>query len=379
MVATTLAGLEPVLMQEITALGARNAQEQTRAVSFEGDQELLYKANLYLRTALRILKPICHFKANNEAQLYNNVMEHDWSQYLDNHQTFAINSAVHSDHFTHSKFVALKTKDAIVDQFRNRTGQRPSIDVEEPHVRFHLRISQHHCTISIDSSGDPLNRRGYRQGVGKAPLNEVLAAGLIALSGWECNSHFVDPMCGSGTIAIEAALKAYNIAPGSIRKRFGFMNWNDFDRNLWNRLVHEAKLSERTFDYEIVASDQSLLAIGVAGRNIKNIGLDSKIKLVKKAFDQLEPPSDGGLLITNPPYGERLDEGDMNALYKSIGDRLKQVYSGYDAWVLSSNFQAFKHVGLRPSRKIPLVNGALECSFRKYSMYQGSKKAKFNN
>jgi putative N6-adenine-specific DNA methylase len=379
LVAKTHFGLEEVLAEELKQLGAQDVEVLTRAVAFAGDKELMYKANLYLRTALRILVPVHKFKAHNEETLYKGVQQVDWSKFMDVDDTLAIDSAVSSDFFNHSQYVALKAKDAIVDQFRSKTGKRPSIELNRPSVRLNIHIFKDECTLSLDSSGESLHKRGYRQDTNIAPLNEVLAAGLVLLSGWDGQSNFIDPMCGSGTILIEAAMHALRMPPGIHRISFGFMEWKDYDKALWEKIVREAREQIiQDYPYKIVGSDLSRKTADIAKVNIEYAGLDEDIRISVAPFEEKAPPAGGGVMICNPPYGERLQKSDIDAFYKMIGDQLKKEYAGYDAWILSSNMGALKHVGLRPSRKITLYNGPLECRFLKYSMYEGSKKAHKN-
>lgn len=374
--ARTLFGLEQVLAEELRALGAEEIEVLNRAVQFTGDIALMYEANYCLRSALSIICPLVTFKATNEDVLYVKIREINWKQFLDEGGTLAIDSSVHSSYFKHSKYVALRAKDAIVDQFREKTGVRPSVDLEDPDLRLNLHIADDKVTLSLDSSGDSLHRRGYRKGTNIAPLNEVLAAGMVLLSGWNGKSHFVDPMCGSGTIVIEAALYALNIPPGSIRDKFGFMNWKTFNDKLWNQVKEKALSRIKTSEYEFIASDISGKSLNIAKENIEAAGLSGKIKLIKKPFQKLNPPRGKGIIIMNPPYGERMKKREIDDFYKSIGDQLKSNYPGYEAWILSANRQAMKHIGLRTSKKIPLYNGPLECRFQKYELYKGSKKRK---
>jgi putative N6-adenine-specific DNA methylase len=378
LVAKTLFGLEEVLAAEISKLGGADVQIMNRAVGFRGDKRLLYRANLELRTALRILIPIHTFKAVNEDTLYKGVQAIDWSQYLEPTDTLAIDSAVSSDYFNHSQYVALKTKDAIVDQFRDKTGTRPSVDLDFPNLRLNVHIFKDECTLSLDSSGESLHKRGYRIDTNIAPLNEVLAAGMIQLSGWDGQSNFMDPMCGSGTILIEAGMFALNMPAGIRRRSFGFMRWKDYDEALWKEVREKAVSGIRTdFPYKLFGSDLSARTVEIATANIESVGLDEDIRIKVQPFEDRTPPEGGGIVIMNPPYGERMLKKDIDAFYSMIGDGLKQMYAGWDAWMLTSNMEALKHVGLRPSRKIPLYNGSLECRFVKYSMYQGSKKGKY--
>lgn len=377
MLAKTFKGLEEVLAKELETLNASNIKILHRAVSFSGNKELLYKANFHLRTALRILLPIKQFKAKNEYELYNEIKKIRWAKYLDLEGTFAIDSVVNSQYFTNSQYVTYKVKDAIVDQYRANFNIRPSINTKKPSLRINLHISEENCTLSLDSSGESLHKRGYRLKSTEAPLNEVLAAGMIYLSGWDKKSTFVDPMCGSGTILIEAALMAYNIPPGIFRKKFGFETWKDFNPKLLNDIFNDES-DEPELELEILGTDISQEAIDIANENIVNCGLKKKIKLQVKAIEDLIPPkAENGMMVTNPPYGERLKKDDINDFYKTVGDSLKNKFSGYNVWLISNNFEAIKNIGLRTSKKYNLFNGALECKFLNYSMYDGSmKKAK---
>lgn len=378
LVAKTLAGLEAVLEKEIRDLGGTEIVPLKRAVQFEGGLELLYRANYELRTAVRVLKPIATFPVKNEHELYRQVQRINWEDYMSIRDTLAIDAAVASPHFNHSKYVALKTKDAIVDQFRNKTGRRPSVDINNPFLRINIHIGGSECTVALDSSGDSLHKRNYRQVQTAAPLSEVLAAGMLKLAGWKADRDFVDPMCGSGTILIEAAMMAYNIPAQIQRKDFGFINWPDFDARLWREVKQNARKKQRAFPFRLMGFDLDPEAIKASRTNCKTLRLDGKIKLEHKDFAELElEENNGGLMIMNPPYGERLEESNINAMYEMIGDRLKQQFAGFDAWVISSNFDAFKHLGLRTSRKIPLFNGSLECKFQHYELYKGSRKKKF--
>jgi putative N6-adenine-specific DNA methylase len=370
----TFHGLESLVAEELAQLGAKHIEEQKRAVSFEGDKALLYRANLHLRTGLRILLPLFNFRAKTEIELYQKIRDYDWSQHLNDRNTLAIDAVVFGDFFKHSKFVALKAKDAIVDQFRVKTGQRPSIDAESPDVSINIHVSHDTFTISLDSSGESLHRRGYRDGRHKAPLNEVLAAGMLKIAQWQPEIPLFDPMCGSGTILIEAAMMARNIPPAWHRQTFGFMKWPDFDQALWQTIREEAETKFVMPRLNISGSDSSMKAVDIAKSATLELKLNRDIKISKAAFEDQDPPARKGMLITNPPYGERLQKDDINAFYKMIGDQLKRKYNGYDAWIISSNFQAFKHVGLKTSEKHTLYNGPLECKFIKYKMYEGSMK-----
>lgn len=368
----TLHGLEEILAREVTDLGGESVKILKRSVSCKGDLEFLYKANLNLRTAQKILLPIYKFTARNEQQLYNEVYKNDWSAYLKLNQTFAIDNTIFSEYFRHSKYAALKTKDAIVDQFRKKHGKRPSVDINKPDIQFDLHAYKDQFTISIDSSGDTLNRRGYRGPGHKAPLNEVLAAGLLLLAGWDKSIPLVDPMCGTGTILIEAAMMGQNIAPQLYRSDFGFKNWSNYQPTIWNRVLAEARAAVKKSDLSISGGDIDPEAVLNANKSLRQLKLQNVVNIQQIPLEEHHPKDPGGMLISNPPYGERIGE-DMNTFYKTIGDTLKNNFIGYDAWLLSSNMEAFKHVRLRASKKIVLFNGALECKFQKYEMYKGSK------
>ncbi|MGV3639766.1 MAG: THUMP domain-containing class I SAM-dependent RNA methyltransferase [Adhaeribacter sp.] len=376
MIATTQFGLEEVLAEELKQLGAKDIKISTRAVAFSGDQALLYRANIWCRTAIRILVPFADFYARNEEDLYRKISRIRWRRYLSLSQTFAINAVVSNSTFQHSLFLAQLTKDAIVDQFRRETGERPSVDVTRPDVRFNLHMYDNQVTLSLDASGDSLHRRGYRLQTNVAPLNEVLAAGIILLTGWDRKSPFIDPMCGSGTLLIEAALLAYNIAPGLYRgNNFGFVAWSDFNQQLFDEVVGEARsarLPEGEID--IIGSDIDRDFIEVARNNITEAGLEDEIRVRVRDIREAERVGEQGVVVLNPPYGERIGSPDLNSLYKSIGDTLKTNFSGYDAFVFTGNLEAAKHIGLRTSRRIPLYNGPIECRLLKYELYRGSKR-----
>lgn len=376
MVAKTMAGLENVLAEELTAMGALNVEPLYRAVSFEGNKELMYKANYCCRTALRILKPITSFVARNELSLYNNIFKIQWHEIFNINETFAIDAVTSGNYFTHSQYAALKVKDAIADEFREHFGARPSVDVEDPDLRINVHIENEKVTVSFDSSGESLHKRGYRKNVDKAPMNEVLAAGLIKLTGWQCDCNFVDCMCGSGTLPIEAAMLAMGIPAGFFRKKWGFMTWHDFDKELWQNVMLDAGAEMEEFNYEILASDRSAKAVEIARANIENAHMHYDIKLSKQDMFEMVPPEGGGIMIINPPYGERLEEKDIVTLYKGIGDALKKNFKGFEAWVISSNKDALKLIGLKPSKKIDVYNGPLECKFEKFEIFEGSYKDK---
>ena len=369
----TLQGLEPVLATELQALGATDIQELKRAVSCSGNQRLLYRANYELRTALRVLVPIHGFRAQDEKSFYRGIQSVDWNQYMGVMDTLAIDATVSGEHFKHSHYVSLLAKDAVVDQFRDRFGRRPSVNLDAPTIRLHVRIHGNQCDLLLDSSGDSLHKRGYRRDIVEAPVNEVLAAGMILLTGWNGDSTFVDPMCGSGTLPIEAAMIAMHIPPQRNREGFGFFRWKDFDKKLWQEVKSAADAQIREPQCQIFASDMDIRARNATAINLMAAGLEQVIHLEKKAFEKLEPPEEPGVLVTNPPYDERLKVDEISAFYQSIGDRLKQAWPGWTAWLISSNMEAWKKFGLRPSRKIMLYNGPLECYFQKFDLYAGKK------
>ncbi len=377
-VATTLYGLEEVLAAELEHIGAENITTGSRAVSFEGDRAVLYKANLYCRTAIKVLKPIVEFDCPDEDALYEEIAATNWEKYMSVEDTFSVDGVVFGSQMNHSKYVALKTKDAICDQFRSKYDKRPNVDTINPDLRLHVRISKDICTVSINSSGESLHKRGYRPKADlEAPINEVLAAGLILLSGWDKKSPFIDPMCGSGTFLVEAGLIAKNIPPGIFRKQFAFEKWRDFDRKLWMDIVDESyPKRHHTLNTEIIGSDISPDAVAIARESLDNAKLGHEIKVTCIPFDQFIPPTGGGTVFFNPPYGERLMEEDVNELYTSIGNRLKSKYPGYTAWIITSNPEAAKNIGLHDSKKYTVFNGALECRFMKFDLYEGSRKMK---
>ena len=373
MIAKTFMGLEPVLAKELTQLGANDVKIGRRMVSFTGDKEMMYRANFQLHTAIRILKPILHFKARSADDVYEEIKKIDWTDYLEDDKTFAVDSVVFSEEFRHSKFVSYKVKDAIVDQFREKTGNRPNISVANPDLRLNMHIAEDQCTLSLDSSGESLHRRGYRQESVEAPLNEVLAAGMILLSGWKGDTDFIDPMCGSGTILIEAALIAKNMAPGLFRKEYAFEKWSDFDADLFDEIYNDES-QEREYKHHIYGYDVDIKAVNTALQNVKAAGLSDTITVSLQDFKDFTQPKEKSIIITNPPYGERISTPDLLGTYKMIGERLKHQFKGNDAWVLSYREECFDQIGLKPSIKIPLYNGSLECEFRKYQMFDGKLK-----
>ena len=376
MVATTLFGLEDVLAAELLKLGAKDISRLKRAVRFVGDKGFMYKANYCLRTALRVLKPIRSFTVSDDKNLYDRMQTIDWSDFMSEKDLLAVSTSLNTDIFNHTQYISQKTKDAIVDQFRSKTGIRPSVDLENPTLKIHVHVEGNVCTVSLDSSGDALYKRGYRNAVDIAPLNESLAAGMIQLSGWTSDMNFIDPMCGSGTLAIEAAMYACEIPAGYYREQFGFQRWNDYDPSLFQLIVESsvAKINNRKIS--IYASDQNSAVIEKAKQNILFAKLEDVIELKCVPFENLSAPEGRGVLIINPPYGERLNQLDVNQLYKNIGDTLKKKFPGYIAWIISSNKEAVHKIGLHANRKIMLFNGALECRFLRYAMYDGTKKQK---
>lgn len=384
--ATCMRGFEEVLADEIEDLAdvapLEELQVQRQAVRFavspEHSKALLYHANLRLRTAMAILEPIASFRVRNAEELYRKIYEIGWEDYLDASQTFSIQSTTSSRLFTHSHYVSLKMKDALVDRFRDRTGHRPSVELNRPDLRLHIRIENDYCIVSRNSSGEPLFKRGYRSRVGEAPLNESLAAGLILLTGWKTGEPLVDPMTGAGTIPIEAAWIALNVAPGLFREHFGFMNWKNYEDSLFQKirddLLRKAnKNIAATPELPIFASDSSPTATALADENFGNAGLDGKITLQTKPFDQLKLPVDHGTIIMNPPYGERMKKHDIDSFYRMIGDTMKKNFPGFTAWIFTSNAEALKHVHLSASRRIPLRNGPLDCMLQRYELYSGSR------
>ena len=376
LITKTVAGLEEVLATEIRDLGAKNVRVMHRAVICEGNKEMMYRLNYNVRTGLKVLKPFKTFYAKNPDELYKKVQEIEWWDLLRTDQTFCIDAVTSGRFFTHSQYAALKMKDAIVDQFRDVMGPRPSINTLNPDLRINLHIREDKVSILFDSSNESLHHRGYRKQVDKAPMNEVLAAGLIQLSGWKADTNFLDCMCGSGTLPIEAAMYAMKIPAGYYRKDWGFMKWDDWDPELWKRVKEEADNQIVEFDHEIWASDRSPKAVAIAEGNIVNARLQHDIHLMKKNMEDLTPPEDGGIVIINPPYGDRLEEDDIDQVYENIGNTLKHNFQGYQCWLITDDAVALKHVGLKPSAKIPVWNGPLECRFVRFDIFQGTLKDK---
>ncbi len=377
MVAKTFYGFEEILASELRKLGAQQVEIGNRMVSFYGDTGFMYKANLCLRTALKILKPIASKRIRNEKDLYDFIQGINWSSYLGHEDTFAIYATVNSTIFNHSRFISLKTKDAIVDKFRKEEGKRPNVDTEYPDLTINIHIQQDLCTVSLDSSGGSLHHRGYRTITNIAPINEVLAAGLLLLSGWDGQSDFLDPMCGSGTLAIEAAMIACNIPANLNRKEFAFEKWLDWDMDLFEKIEEACLNKVRDFKYSIVGMDKAPSAVRKAHTNVENANLSDYVSIKEDNFFDTKKETENHLhMVFNPPYGERL-QLNVEEFYAQIGDTLKQSYPGTNAWFITSNLEGLKHVGLRPSRKIKVFNGKLESKLVKYEMYAGSKRTKF--
>ena len=376
MTATTMAGLEPILFRELVALGAGQPEQHIRAVSFTGDLGFMYKANLCLRTALRVIVPIKEATVPNESALYSQIYRLHWEELIKPGQTIAVRSVANSDEFNHTLYVSHKVKDAICDRLRHKFDWRPNVDTKDPDHTINIHIHQNNLSVGINSSGKSLHKRGYRVDKGLAPMNEVLAAGIVQITGWDKRSAFLDPMTGSGTIAIEAALYAMNIPPGILREDFGFMNWPDFDEELYTT-IYDACLNHIDDEAPIIlASDLSPNMVRKAKKNIATAKMNDAIKCVTKDFFETEKPAERGVMVINPPYGERMDHEETDVFYKEIGDYLKSDYSGWDCFMISSELSALKSVGLRSSQRTILFNGSLECRLVKYEMYQGSLKEK---
>lgn len=375
MLAKTMYGLEEILADELKNLGAQNIKIQNRAVSFKGDTGFMYKANLNLRTCLRILKPIQTFQAHNEKELYKNILKIDWEKYLTTESTFATHATTNSEVFNHSKYASLLVKDGIADYFRNKYDKRPNVDPENPDLTINLHINKHTCTVSLDSSGESLHKRGYKLDTIIAPMNEVLASGLILLSGWNKQDNFHDPMCGSGTLLIEAAMIAYNIPANIFRNKFGFESWKDFDSELFEKIKDVSLNKEVDFKGTITGSDNFQKAIRISRKNIENALMFENIKVKNEDFFETSI-KENSFVIFNPPYGERIELG-INEFYEKVGDSLKNNYKNCTVWIISSDLENMKMIGLKPTKKINLMNANLKCSFREFKIYVGSKKSKY--
>lgn len=375
MKATTLHGLEDTLASELLRLGARDIEPFKRGVSFTGDKGFMYKANLCLRTALKILVPIYSFRAANEHEFYAKMKEYEWEKFMDADDTLAINATLNSDIFTHSLYVSQKSKDAICDRFVEHVDVRPNVDLDNPTLRIYVHIFKDYVNVSLDSSGDSLFKRGYRIDIDSAPMKEVLAAGMVLLSGWQPHLPLIDGMCGSGTLGIEAALFANNIPPGCFRENYGFMKWHDYEPELWDT-IYTSSINRIKEDMpSIYSSDIDSIPLEMAKRNAAVAKVDDVIKYQQASFFDLMPDKPKGTILLNPPYDERIKMEDTNAFYKQIGDKLKKDFGGWTACIITSNMEAIKHIGLHPSKKMTLFNGALECKLLKFEMYSGSKKA----
>ena len=372
-IAKTLAGLEEALAQELTALGAQEVKPVVRGVSFSGDKALMYKVNYQSRLAIRILLSIKSFPVKNERELYQSINQMAWENYMDSSKTLAVDAVTQHPKMTHSLFIAQLAKDAVVDRFRNREGVRPSVDLDSPDLRIHVHLDQTGASISLDSSDIPLFKRGYRVGAMEAPINEVLAAGLLELSRWDEKTPLFDPMCGSGTFLIEAAMKATKTPAGKFRSSFGFMKWNDFDEKLWDKVKHDAETLIVPLEVEIKGSDASRKAVTMAKRNLQQAGFAENVQTEWQDFFQQEK-NFSGFIITNPPYDERMKLSDLEEFYRNIGSTFKHLCTDSEAWIIVSSPDAMDAIGLHPSRKIKVFNGSIECRFLKYTVYQGSKK-----
>ena len=373
-IAKTFQGLEEVLAKELINLGANNVEIGRRMVAFTGDKEMLYKANFCTRTAVKILKPIKEFKATDADEVYEVVKGMDWEQWMDVKNTFLVDAVIFSENFRHSKFVAYRVKDAIADYWREKSGgDRPNVGISNPDIRINVHIAENDVTISLDSSGESLHQRGYKTATVPAPLNEVLAAGLIMLTGWDGECDLIDPFCGSGTILIEAALIALNVYPGVFRKEYAFEKWKDFDADLFDRIYNDDS-QEREFDHKIYGYDINRQAVQIATDNVLNAGVKEAVSVEQRDFYEFEKPIDKAIMITNPPYGDRITTDDIFDLYETIGKNLKRNFVGNDAWIISHHEELFDKIGFRPSTKYALFNGSLECEFRKYQMFDGKLK-----
>ncbi len=369
LLAKTVFGLEQTLALELESLGAREIKVLTRAVSFKGNQRLLYSSNYCCRTALRILKPILIFEIKEQQDLYEMIRDFPWENFLDNTGSLAVDAVISYTVFTNSQYVAQKTKDAVVDRLRDKSGSRPNVDLDKPDLRINVHLYKDLCTVSLDSSGSTLNKRGYRKSIGLAPINEVLAAGLISLSAWDKETPLLDPMCGSGTFLTEAAMMLRKIPAGHFRQEYGFMKWKDFDQALWSSVRAEADAGIISSAIRLFGMDRASRAIQSALENLQGVSLGDAVSLSQVNFEESKAPSLEGLIITNPPYDERLKLDDSIAFYQMIGNTLKRKYSGWEAWIISGDLQSIKFIGLKPSKKIPVFNGPIECRFLKFTLY----------
>ncbi len=372
MIAKTFKGLEDVLAAELINLGANDVEIQRRAVSFTGDKSLLYKSNLHLRTATRVLMPIFEFSATNPDEVYEAIKNFNWETIMDINTTFAIDTTVYSDEFRHSKFVSYRVKDAIVDFFMEKHNNRPSVNLTNPNLTIHLHIANKTCSVSLDSSGESLHKRGWRVAQTEAPINEVLAAGMLLMAGWDGSRDLVDPMCGSGTVLIEAAMIALNIPPGIYRSSFAFEKWRDFDEELFDTLYNDDTV-EKEFTHKIYGSDCAMRAVRIAEQNVKSAGLSKYIELTSMPLQKIEVERHDCLVVTNPPYGERITSPDIVKLYADLGTCMKHKFLNSEVWVISSADDLLKHIGLKPARRIRLTNGQLDCWYNKYEIFEGKR------
>lgn len=371
--AKTLKGLENVLADELREIGAEDVTPVNRGVNFSGSLSMMYKANLYLRTALRVLLPIAKFKAFDEDQLYKRIKAINWSEYMTFKNSFAIDVVSFSKTYRNSLFLEQRIKDAIVDQFREKTSLRPSVDIKNAEIRINVHVQETYFTVSLDSSGDSLHKRGYRKEMHPASLSEVLAAGMVLLSGYKGEVPFLNPMCGSGTIAIEAAMIGMGMYPGITGRKYSFQYWVDYDQTLFERLL-ETMPPIRELVHPLIASDIDQEAIRIAKSNIRTAGLEDQISVVKKDFMEMDLQAEPSLIILNPPYGERLNMDNLNEFYSQVGTSLKHKFPGSGAWILTANMEATKFIGLKPDKKIILFNGPLECRYLKYTLFTGKRK-----
>lgn len=373
MLAKTYFGLEDILAKELTELGANEIETERRAVRFKGDKALLYKANLCLRSAIRILVPIAQFKATDADEVYEKAKKINWEEYIGIKQSFIINETVNSENFRHSKFVAYRLKDAIADYFTELYDKRPSVSITSPDIYIDIHISHNECTISLDSSGVSLHKRGYRNSQNEAPISEAQAAGMLLMAGWDGSKDFIDPMCGSGTFLIEAALIALNISPCIYRTQFAFEKWQDFDKELFDDLYNDDS-EEREFTHKIIGYDVNPNTVKIAQENIKAAGLSKYIEVQCRDIANFEEVTEPSLIVTNPPYGERLKPEDLRDLYREIGRALKHKFVNGEAWVISSHVENLAAIGLKPSQRVELKNGALDCEFWKFEIFSGTHK-----
>ncbi len=372
---TTFFGLEEILARELQQLGGKNIEIFKRGVSVTGDIGFLYKANLCLHTALKVIVPIYKFQAANEQELYDRIKEIEWEKYLSESDSLMVESVLNSETFTHSQFVSQKIKDGMVDRFREKTGKRPDVDLIRPIFKLYAHIFRNEVSLHIDSSGDPLYKRGYRADINEAPMKEVLAAGLVRLSGWEKHQLLIDGMCGAGTIGIEAALWANNIPPGYYRNNFAFMLWRNFDEKLYDTIFESSISKIREDKVDIICNELDAFTAKKAKSNTVNAKVDDVVNCTNQDFFDLMPARQGGVVILNPPYGERIPVPEIEKMYKEIGNKLKKDFQNFNAWIITSSPEAVKSIGLRPSRRIQIYNGSLECRYLKFELYGGSKKA----